>query len=85
MLFCYKSLLLLQITCNDDISSSCDLTLVGTYGVHTDKGSKVIKGSFPVKSLKIFKKSYLLRITRDDFRYKSCDLALIGTHVMVTD
>ena len=45
-------LLLLQITCDDDMSWSCDLTLVGAYGVLTDRGSKVIKGSFPVLSYK---------------------------------
>ena len=48
--FCYKMLLLLQITRDDDMSWSCDLTLVGAYGCHLDKGSKVIKGSFPVLS-----------------------------------
>ena len=59
--------------------------MVGAYRVLTDKGSKVIKGSFPDKSPKIFKNSYLLCLIRDEFKYKSCDLALVGAHVMVTD
>ena len=46
-------LLLLQITSDDDMSWSCDLPLVGTYGLNTYRGSKVIKGSFPVLSEKI--------------------------------
>ena len=53
----YKSLLLRQITCDDNMSWSCYLTLVSASGVCSVKGSKVIKGSFPVKSPKIFKKS----------------------------
>ena len=57
--FCYKRHLVLQITCDDDMSWSCDLTLVGAYRVPVDKGSKVIKGSVPVKVWKMFKNSYL--------------------------
>ena len=54
----YKSLLLRQITCDDNMSWSCYLTLVSASGVCSVKGSKVIKGSFPVKSPKILRKSY---------------------------
>ena len=46
-------LLVLQITRDDEMSWSCDLTLVGAYGVCSAKGSKVIKGSFPVLWTKI--------------------------------
>ena len=46
--YSYKRLFLLQITGDDDMSWSCDLTLVGAYRCHLNKGSKVIKGSFPV-------------------------------------
>ena len=53
----YKSLLLRQITCDDNMSWSCYLTLVSASGVCSVKGSKVIKGSFPVKSPKILRKS----------------------------
>ena len=42
-------LLLLQITGDDDMHLRCDLALGGAYGYFTDKGSKVSKGSFPVK------------------------------------
>jgi len=49
------------------------------------RGQRSIRGSFPVKSPKIFKNSYLLCLISDEFKYKSCDLALVGAHVMVTD
>ena len=39
---------LIQTTCHGDMDGLCDLTLVSTYGVMRDKGSKVIKWSFPV-------------------------------------
>ena len=42
-------LLLLQTTGDDDMVRSYEPTLVGAYRVLRDKGSKVIKGSFPVK------------------------------------
>jgi len=67
------------------MSWSCYLTLISAYGVCFVKGSKVIKGSFPVKSPKIFKNSYLVCLISDEFKYKSCDLALVGAHLMVTD
>ena len=57
MWFFYKSLLLRQITCDDNMSWSCYLTLVSASGVCSVKESKVIKGSFPVKSPKILRKS----------------------------
>ena len=44
----YEVYLLLQTTCYDDMSWSYDTTSVGVYGVFTDFGSNVIKGSFPV-------------------------------------
>ena len=48
--FCYEILFLLQIPLDDDRFWSCDLTLVSAYICPLDKGSKVIKGSFPVLS-----------------------------------
>ena len=45
----FKMYLLLQTTCDDDMSWSYDLTSVGVFGVFTDLGSKVIKGSFQVQ------------------------------------
>ena len=59
----------------------CYLTLVSASGVCSVKGSKVIKGSFPVE----VKNSYLVCITSDEVKYRSCDLACVGAHVMVTD
>ena len=59
----FKVLLLLQTTRDDDMLLPHDWTLVGVYGVYTEFGSKVIKGSLPAKLQKItknFKKSYLL-------------------------
>ena len=47
-LFCYKMQFLQQVRRDDDMSWSGDLTLVSVYGVLTDKGSRVVKGSFPV-------------------------------------
>ena len=44
-----KMYLLLQTTCDIDMSWSYDSTLVGVYGVFSDLRSKVIKGSFPVR------------------------------------
>ena len=49
------------------------------------RGQRSLKGSFPVKSPKIFKNSYLLCLISDEFKYESCDLALVGAHVVVTD
>jgi len=52
-----KTPLLLQTTCNGDKGRSCYLTLVGVYGVFTDRGSKVIKGvisGFGQKTSRIF-------------------------------
>ena len=46
--------LLLQKT-GDDKSKSYELTLIGVYGMYTDLGSKVIKGSFSVRMYKSFK------------------------------
>ena len=43
-------LLVLQITRDDGMSWSCDMILVGASGYYSAKGSKVIKGSFPVLS-----------------------------------
>ena len=45
-----KTSILLQETSDSDMGKSRDFPLVGTYMVITDKGSKVIKGSFPIFS-----------------------------------
>ena len=48
-IFFFKMYLLLQTTCDINMSWSYDLTSVRVYGVYTDLRSKVIKGSFPVR------------------------------------
>ena len=41
-------LLLLQTTCDGDMVRAREPTSVGVYRVLRDKGSKVMKGSFPI-------------------------------------
>ena len=48
-IFFFKMYLLLQTTCDINMSWSYDSTSVLVYGVYTDLRSKVIKGSFPVR------------------------------------
>ena len=71
-------LLVLQITRDDEMSWSCDLTLVGAYGVCSAKGSKVIKGSFSnVKnnSVNVF---YMNKYVKVSTVTPSSDLSLRG-------
>ena len=67
------------------MSWSYDLTSVGVYGVYTDLGSKVIKGSFPVRIQKSLKMYLLLQTTCDIDRSWSYDSTSVGVYGVLSD